>query len=40
MREGVDVNISTVAEMINMLKYLGMDYKEYLGEVDISGAKQ
>ncbi len=39
MRDGVDVNISTVAEIVNMLKYLGMNYKAYLGDVDISGAK-
>lgn len=39
-REGIDVNISTVAEMINMCNYLGMDSKEYLGDVDISNAKK
>lgn len=37
-RRGVDVDISTVAEMARMCEYLGMDTREYLGEVDISGA--
>ena len=40
MEEGLDVNISTVAEMIGMCDYLGMDSREYLGEVDTTGAKQ
>lgn len=40
MKDGLDVNISTVAEMINMCKFLGMDSKEYLGEVDTTGAKE
>ncbi|MBQ8230518.1 MAG: Ldh family oxidoreductase [Lachnospiraceae bacterium] len=39
-KEGIDVNISTVAEMINMCNYLGLDSTEYLGDVDISNAKQ
>ena len=38
-QEGINVNINTVAEMVNMLKFLGLDYKEYLGNVDVSGAK-
>lgn len=38
--EGIDVNISTIAEMIDMCNYLGLDSKKYLGEVDISKAKQ
>lgn len=40
LKEGIDVNISTVAEMIDMCNYLGMDSKKYLGDVDISKAKQ
>jgi LDH2 family malate/lactate/ureidoglycolate dehydrogenase len=39
-REGIDVDISTVAEMINICKYLGMDSVDYLGEIDVSAAKQ
>ncbi len=38
-KEGIDVNISTVLEMINICNYLGMDSKDYLGDVDVSGAK-
>lgn len=40
MKEGIDVNISTVAEMINICNYLGMDSVEYLGDVDTSAAKE
>ena len=39
MREGIDVDVSTVAEMINICEYLGMDRVEYLGEIDVSAAK-
>ena len=39
MREGIDVDVSTVAEMMNICKYLGMDSAEYLGEIDVSGAR-
>ncbi|MBQ8509303.1 MAG: Ldh family oxidoreductase [Clostridia bacterium] len=38
-REGIEVDISTVAEMINICRYLGMDSTAYFGEVDLSGAK-
>ena len=40
MREGIDVDISTVSEMANICTYLGMDVREYLGEVDLSEAKK
>lgn len=40
LREGVEVDISTAAEMIGLCRYLGLDSREYLGEVDISGAKE
>ena len=39
-RDGIDVDISTVGEMIDICRYLGMDSVEYLGEVDVSEAKQ
>ena len=39
MENGIDVDISTVSEMIDICNYLGMDSKAYLGEVDISGAR-
>ena len=37
--EGIDIDISTVAEMVNVCKYLGMDSVSYFGEVDTTGAK-
>ena len=37
MANGIDVNINTVAEMIDMAKYLGMDAEKYLGKVDVAG---
>ena len=40
MKEGVDVNINTVAEMIDICNYLGMDSEKYVGKVDISGTKK
>lgn len=39
-KNGIDVNINTVAEMKNLCDYLGMDSVKYLGDVDFSGAKQ
>ncbi len=32
MENGIDVNLGTVAEMVDLCKYLQMDIKEYLGE--------
>lgn len=40
LREGIDVDISTVGEMFGICDYLGMDAKEYLGDVDLSAAKE
>ncbi|MBE6597787.1 MAG: Ldh family oxidoreductase [Ruminococcaceae bacterium] len=40
LREGIDVDISTVGEMAAICKYLGMDTVEYLGDVDLSSAKE
>ena len=37
MKNGIDVNINTVAEMADMANYLGMDSESYLGKVDVSG---
>ncbi len=37
---GIDVDVSTVLEMVNICKYLGMDSVDYLGDVDLSQAKQ
>jgi len=39
MREGIPLNIATVAEMIETGKALGMDTAAYFGAVDTSGAK-
>ena len=32
LKNGIDVNINTVAEMVDLCNYLGMDVREYLGE--------
>ena len=40
IKNGIPVNISTVAEMINLCKFVGMDHTQYLGDVDVSGTKQ
>ena len=40
MKNGINVNINTVAEMKNLCDYLGMDSVRYLGKVDFSAAKQ
>jgi len=39
MEEGIPVNISTVAEMIELCNYVGLDSTKYLGDVDVSNAK-
>ena len=40
LQNGIDVDITTVAEMKNMCEYLGMDPVKYLGDVDVSSAKE
>ncbi len=40
MKNGIDVNINTVAEMKNLCDYLHMDSVKYLGDIDFSEAKQ
>ena len=37
MKNGIDVNINTVAEMADMARFLGMDSENYLGKVDVAG---
>ena len=39
MREGIEVDISTVSEMVDICRYLGMDSDDYLGQVDLTAAK-
>lgn len=36
LENGIDVNIGTVAEMVDLCKYLNMDIKEYLGDEALS----
>ncbi len=36
LENGIDVNQKTVVEMCDLAAYLGMDYKAYLGDVDIT----
>ena len=40
LREGINVDISTVLEMVNICRDLDIDYKKYLGDVDLSNAKE
>ncbi len=40
MRNGIEVNISTVSEMLDVCKYLGMDSEKYIGNFDVSEAKK
>ena len=39
IKTGIDVNISTVAEMIEICNRVGLDSSKYLGNVDVSNAK-
>ena len=39
-REGIEVDISTVAEMVNICKYLGMELDEVIRLKQISGLKE
>ena len=32
MKNGINVNINTVAEMVDLCKYLEMDVEKYLGK--------
>ncbi len=36
LENGIDVNQKTVVEMCDLATYLGMDYRPYLGDVDIT----
>ena len=40
MKNGINVNINTVAEMKDLCDYLGLDNRKYLGDIDLSSAKQ
>jgi len=40
LKNGIEVNINTVAEMVDLANYLGMDVKAYLGDIDINKEKQ
>ena len=37
MKNGIDVNINTVAEMADMARFLNMDVEKYLGKVEVAG---
>lgn len=39
-KNGINVDVTTVSEMINICKYLNIDSVKYLGDVDVSGAKE
>lgn len=38
LKNGIEVDVNTLAEIIDTCNYVGLDSKEYLGEVDVSGA--
>ena len=38
-KNGLELNVTTVAEMVEICNLLGMDSVEYLGDVDVSEAK-
>ena len=40
VREGIEVDISTVAEIMEICRTLGMDSRDYLGDVDVAGAME
>jgi LDH2 family malate/lactate/ureidoglycolate dehydrogenase len=40
LKNGINVNINTVAEMFDMCSYVGLDPVEYLGEVDFDGVAE
>ena len=40
MEHGIEVDVSTVAEMMEICRELGMDPEQYLGKVDVSSAKE
>lgn len=39
MKNGIDVNINTVIEMMDFCKFVGLSTEEYLGNPDLSAAK-
>ena len=40
LKNGLEVDITTVSEMKSMCEYLGIDHKKYRGDVDLSLAKE
>ncbi len=40
LKNGIDVNINTVAEMFDMCSFVGLDPKEYLGDVKFENATE
>lgn len=36
LKEGIPVNINTIKEMVDMANFVGLNYKEYLGEVELT----
>lgn len=39
-KNGINVDVTTISEMINICKYLNIDSVKYLGDVDVSSAKE
>ena len=40
MKDGLDVDVTTLSEMVDICRDLGLDSVEYLGEVDTTGARK
>lgn len=40
MKNGIDVNVNTVAEMVDFCNFVGLSVEEYLGKLDLDTAKK
>lgn len=40
LKNGIDINVNTVGEMVDFCKYVGLDVKECLGDFDIDETKK
>ena len=38
MKNGIDVNVNTVIEMVDFCKFVGLSVEEYLGKLDLESA--
>jgi len=40
MKNGIAINVHTVAEMVDFCAFVGLDVKRYLGDVDLDGIQR